>query len=311
MEGVEQLDDAAIRTLACRYAAIVDELDLEPGGPLLVLPTSEFFPDRFTGDEASLGRLAARIQGYAGLEDVAVDTRLIGAGATKLDGGCGTGGCGSGACSTTAAEPEVAQPRIVRTESGYLLNVPRSELGHSIVLTARLATAFGAVALAERRDDGDAGDPGDAELAATALGFGVLLLEASYLYSKSCGGPSVQCATTVGLDELAVIFALSVAREGHSLRDALAELGTTQRAVVKSAWAVVDESPGLVEMLKQSPLRAARGEFRLRDGGSLLSRLFKRSRPKSEEERLTEALGALENGASVDEVADMLGASRR
>jgi hypothetical protein len=191
------------------------------------------------------------------------------------------------------------------------MNVPATELAHSIVLTARLATAFGAVALAEHREDGDAGEPGDAELAATALGFGVLLLEASYLYSKSCGGPNVQRATSLGLDELAVLFALSVAREGHALRDALGELGTTQRALVKSAWAVVDESPGLVEMLKKSPLRAARGDFRLRDASSIFSRLFKRSRAKSEEERLTDALGALENGASVDEVADMLGATRR
>lgn len=311
MDGVEHLDDAAIRTLARRYAAIVEELDLEVGEPLLVLPTAEFFPDRFTGDEASLGLLAARIQGYAGLEDVRVDARLTGAAAAKLDsGGCGTGGCGSGACST-GPEPDVAVPRLIRTEAGYALNVPGSELGHSIVLTARLATAFGAVALAERRDEADSGEPGDAELAATALGFGVLLLEASYLYSKSCGGPSVQCATSVGLDELSVVFALSVAREGQSMRDALAELGTTQRALVKSAWSVVEESPGLVEMLRKSPLRAARGDFRLRDGGSLLSRLFKRSRPKSEDERLTEALGALENGASVDEVADMLGATRR
>jgi hypothetical protein len=308
---VDNLDDAAIRALACRYAAIVDELDLEVGEPLLVLPTAEFFPDRFTGDEASVARLAARIQGYAGLEDVRVDTRLSGTPAAKSDGGsCGTGGCGSNACAT-GPETEAAPTRLARVEGGYVLNVPGAELGHSIVLTARLATAFGAIALSEKRDDGDLGEVGDAELAATALGFGVLLLEASYIYSKSCGGPNVQCATSVGLDELSILFALTAAREGHSVRDALAELGTTQRALVKSAWAVVDESPGLVEMLKKSPLRAARGDFRLRDGTSIFSRLFKRPRKKTEDERLTEALGALENGASVDEVADMLGATRR
>jgi hypothetical protein len=311
MNDVEGLDDQAVRALAQRYATIVDELELEAGEPLLVLPTAEFFPDRFTGDEASVGLLAARIQGYAGLEDVRVDTRLSGAAATKSDGGsCGTGGCGTGACAT-GPESDVAEPRLLRAEGGYVLNVPGAELGHSIVLTARLATAFGAVALAERRDPGDAGEAGDAELAATALGFGVLLLEASYLYSKSCGGPSVQRATSLGLDELSLLFALSVAREGHPLRAALAELGTTQRALVKSAAAVVSESPGLVELLKKNPARAARGDFRLRDGRSLVSRLFQRSRPKSEDERLTDALGALESGASVDEVADLLGATRR
>jgi hypothetical protein len=311
VEVVENLDDNAIRALARRYAAIVDELDLEVGEPLLVLPTAEFFPDRFTGDEASLSLLAARIQGYAGLEDVHIDTRLSGTPTGKVDGGsCGTSSCGSGACAT-GPEADAPLTRLARVGEGYVMNVPAAELGHSIVLTARLATAFGAVALAERRDDGDVGDPGDAELAATALGFGVLLLEASYIYSKSCGGPNVQCATSVGLDELSMIFALSAAREGHSVRDALAELGTTQRALVKSAWAVVEESPGLVEMLKKSPLRAARGDFRLHDGSSIFSRLFKRPRKKTEDERLTDALGALENGASVDEVADMLGATRR
>lgn len=311
MELVENLDDDAIRALARRYASIVDELDIEVGEPLLVLPTAEFFPDRFTGDEASLSLLAARIQGYAGLEDVRIDTRLSGAPTGKVDGGsCGTSSCGTGACAT-GPQADAPLTRLARVGGGYVMNVPAAELGHSIVLTARLATAFGAVALAERRDDGDVGDPGDAELAATALGFGVLLLEASYIYSKSCGGPNVQCATSVGLDELSMIFALSAAREGHSVRDALAELGTTQRALVKSAWAVVEESPGLVEMLKKSPLRAARGDFRLRDGSSIFSRLFKRPRKKTEDERLTEALGALENGASVDEVADMLGATRR
>lgn len=305
---METLDDDAVRALAKRYAAVVDELELEAGEPLLVLPNAEFFPDRFTGDEASLGLLAARIQGYAGLEDVRIDTRLSGAASPKADGGsCGTGGCGSGACATGPETTESAEPRLARTADGYVVNVPASELGHSIVLTARLATAFGAIALAERREEGDAGDPGDAELSAVALGFGVLLLEASYLYAKSCGGPSVQCATSVGLDELSVVFALSAAREKHDLGDALAELGTTQRALVKSAWAVVSESPGLVELLRTSPLRAARGDFRLRDGRSLLSRLFQRTRPKTEDERLTDALGALENGASVDEVAEMLG----
>ena len=70
------------------------------------------------------------------------------------------------------------------------------------------------MALIERHPRGPAlaSDPAYAELAALSLGFGVLLLEASYLYSKSCGGPSVQRATALQTDELSGLFALFLAR---------------------------------------------------------------------------------------------------
>jgi len=309
---VEGLDDDAIRTLAERYAAVVSELDITRGDPLLVLPNAEFFPDRFIGDTASLELLFARMQGYAALEELTVDVHASGEAPLDAGGSCGTGGCGTGACAT--GEKEDAQaPRLARTAEGYLVNVPRAELAHPIVLTARLAASLGAIALLEARSGASAEVTGaEAELAATALGFGVLLLEASYLYNKSCGGPRVERATTLGLDELSVLFALAAAREGHSLRAALGELGTTQRALVRDAAAVMDESPGLVETLRSHPKRVASGAFRLRDGRSLLSRLFQRkARPKSSDERVTDAIGALERGASVDEVAAMLEADRR
>jgi hypothetical protein len=309
MGGVEALTDAAVRTLAERYAELVDELEIPVGDPLLVLPNGEFFPDRFTGDAPSVERLAARVQGYAGLEEVSVDTRVSGEMSLEA-GGCGTGGCGAGSCATPATGSGESEARLERTVTGYVVRVPAAELAHPIVLTARLATSFGAVALLERHPSGAelVADPAEAELAAVALGFGVLLLEASYLYKKSCGGPSVSSGTALSCQELAILFALSAAREGHSLRAALGELGTTQRVVVKDAAALVAECTGLVTLLRENPARAARGDFRLRDGRSLLSRLFgARSKPKSEEARLTAAMAALERGASVDELAELVG----
>jgi hypothetical protein len=309
MKGVEALTDAAVRTLAERYAELVDELEIPTGDPLLVLPNGEFFPDRFTGDAPSVERLAARIQGYAGLEDVQVETRVSGELALE-GGGCGTGGCGTGSCATPSAGSGESEARLERTADGYLVRVPAAELAHPIVLTARLATSFGAISLLERHPSGATlvADPAEAELAAVALGFGVLLLEASYMYKKSCGGPSVSSGTALSCQELAVLFALSVAREQHSLRAALGELGTTQRVVVKDAAALVAECPGLVKLLRENPARAAHGEFKLRDGRSLWSRLFGGgSKPKSEEARLAAALVALERGASVDELAELVG----
>jgi hypothetical protein len=227
-------------------------------------------------------------------------------------GGCGTGGCGTGSCATPAAGSAENESRLERTADGYVVRVPAAELAHPIVLTARLATTFGAVTLLERHPDGAAlvADPAEAELAAVALGFGVLLLEASYMYKKSCGGPSVSSGTALSCQELAFLFALSAAREGHSLRAALGELGTTQRVVVKDAAALVAECPGLVTLLRESPARAARGDFRLRDGRSAWSRLFgAKKKPANEAARLDAALAALERGASVDELAELVGSA--
>lgn len=304
---MEPLSDAAVRTLVERYAETVDALDVPAGEPLLVLPNAEFFPDTFTGDRASVERLAARMQGYAGLESVNVEVTVQGELMPAGDA-CGSGGCGSGACATPAVE--ISGPRLRKGDDGWHLSVPASELGSPIVLTARLATSFGAIALVERHPDGNAlvRDAAEAELAAVALGFGVLLLEASYIYQKGCGGAHVTNATELGCRELALLFALAVAREKQSLRAALGELGTTQRAFVKDAAALVAESPGVVKALRDSPTRVASGDFKLRDGRSLFARLFSRpSRPKNEEQRLSAALAALERGASVDELAELVG----
>jgi len=48
---------AIVERLGCLLAALRDDLGHRP----LVLPTAEFFPDRFTGDEASAERLVARM----------------------------------------------------------------------------------------------------------------------------------------------------------------------------------------------------------------------------------------------------------
>jgi hypothetical protein len=305
------LDDATFRAFAQRYGRLVAELELDQGEPLLVLPNAEFFPDRFTGDAASLERLTARMHGYAGLEGVTIDGALVGETGPAAGGGCGTGACGAPSCGPSEASA-ASGPRVEKTSGGYLVRVPSAEVGHSIVLTARIATSLGAIALVERHPRGAAMalDTGNAELAATALGFGVLLLEASHLYSKSCGGPNVQRATALSTEELAVYFALFLAREEQSAKNALSELAATQRAALKEALLVVDECPSLVTLLKKDPDRVGRGDFSLRDGGSFLSRLFgrgKRASQTSAEEREAAALTALERGASVEELEDLLG----
>jgi hypothetical protein len=293
---------ADLRLGVQRYAEALAALELEPGEQPLILPTADWFPDRFEADQDSLERLVARMQGYAGLEATEIEARLIG----EAEGAnCGTGGCGTGGCATPKAPAE--GPRLMAKESGgYLIEMPAKALGHSIAFTASLSRMLGQIRLLEAghaKTDAVLG-----EMAATGLGFGVLLLEASHLYSKGCGGPSVGSATALGCADLALPFALFVAAEGHKLRPALAELAVTQRTVVDEAWALVQSNRALVERLKTSPERVARGDFKLSEAKSWLSRLFGGEKKKPKGDVNLRAIEALERGESLDEVASLLSA---
>ncbi|HWA72822.1 MAG TPA: hypothetical protein VG937_10825 [Polyangiaceae bacterium] len=286
------------------YAQALSALELSPGEQPLVLPNADWFPDRFSADQDSLERLVARMQGYAGLEAAEIDVTLMG---DFAEAGCDSGGCGTGACSTPKAE--LLAPRLSSFGNGrYGIEMPAKALGHSIAFTASIARMLGQVRLLEAGHE--SADPALGELSAVGLGFGVLLLEASHLYAKGCGGPSIGKATALGCNQLALPFALFVATEGHKMRPALAELAVTQRAVVDEAWALVQSNRALIERLKTDPERVARGDFKLGEARSWLSRLFSgngEQRAKSADRDLA-ALEALERGESLDEVASLLGA---
>ncbi len=300
---MDPIGEGEVTLLASEYAKVVRSLGLQPGEPLLILPNGDFFPDRFKADQTSIEGLVARLSGYAGLEDVAVGARLVGADAES----CGDGSCGTGSCGTGPSLPGNGQTRALRSDGEWLLEVPAQELSDPIVLTARLATALSAIVWLEsgRVEEVSAEL---AEVAAVSLGFGVLLLEASYLYRKSCGGPSVGRATRLDCRALSTLVCLFLAREGLTPKAARAELAVTQRALVDSAWLVIDESPTLVSALKNDLDRVAEGRFPLRNGGSWLGRLLGKRKGASRED---EALAALERGASVDEIATLLGAEQQ
>jgi hypothetical protein len=294
-------DLSVLRLLTQRYAAVVQGLGLSPGEQPLVLPNGEWFPDRFTGDQESLELLLARMQGYAGLEETPIRSLVTGE-----VGDCDSGGCGTGSCAAPSLGGET--PTLSREDSGYLIEIPGPALGHPIALTATLSRMLGHVRLSEAGEAEPSAMP--AELAATALGFGVLLLEGSFLYSKSCGGPNVGTATALSPGELALPFALFLAHEDHAARPALKELGATQKAAVEEALALVASNPRLVERLRRDPGRVARGGFELGEARSWLSRIFG-AKNKPPRDRVEAALEALERGESVDAVAGMLGADAR
>jgi len=287
----------SLRLLVQRSAEATAILGLRAGEQPLVLPTAEWFPDAFTGDVASLEGLVARMQGYAGLEECHIEVGLLG---DAEGANCGTGGCGSGGC---APKQSAEVPQLLALPNGFRIEMPAASLGHSIAMTATIARMLGHIRLARtgRLDT----SPELAELTATALGFGVLLLEASHIYSKSCGGPSVGRATALGPAQLALPFALFLAREGHKPRHASAELSVTQRTLLDEAWAVVQSNRSLVERLTTRPSDVAAGEFSLVEARSWLSRVFGRS-DKSPKDLESQALAALERGDDLDDVAALL-----
>jgi hypothetical protein len=301
---VEPISEAEVTRVARSYAGVVHDLGLACGDALLVLPNGEFFPDTFTGDQGSVELMLARLLGYTALDDVTVSVQLVGE--VDSEAGCGTGGCGTGACATPSAVA-VSGTRLVSRDDDWLIEVPVERVADPFALGADLARALGAVALLDRHPAGAAltARADQVELASVALGLGALLFQASYQYSKGCGGPHVRKNTALDVRSLAICFALFLAREGFKPKQARAELGVTQRAALGQAWDLVSASKSLVEGLQRRPERVAAGRFRMDDSGSWLSRIFSRSaRPA---DRQSEALEALERGASADEVAALLG----
>lgn len=280
-------DNDGIKAVVRRFGGLVHELGDELGERPLVLPTGKYFPDEFTPNTKGARRLLRRMQRHAGLDDVPIALEVVGD--TEESGGsCGTGGCGSGACSTQEA-PEKLQ-RLVPQGDGWLLRLLAAELKHPVQLTTNLAIALGHFFLFETAEEGTS--PAElsvnAEFAAVGLGFGVLLMEGAYVYSKSCGGPQVAKLTNLALGELAIATALFASWREKSLRGALRELSTTQTAVLKEAEAIVSSNTRLGELLKSAPEALANGNFELKDSKPWLMRLFDRKGSDKEPETLEE-----------------------
>ncbi len=279
-------DFGVLRGVVARFAALTSERGDELGERPLVLPTGRYFPDEFSSGLKGATRVLRRAQEHAGLTDVPIRVALFDAEEVASGGSCSTGGCGTGSCATPAAGEF---SRVTPDDDGWLITLAAQELSHPIQLTSAIATALGAVFLLETAEEDEPAPTLDAasELAAVGLGFGVLLLEASYIYSKSCGGPRVTQLTRLGCGELAIATALFADLHGHRLRAALSELSTTQRATLKQASDLLSSNPRITELLTSAPEALARGDFQLEDARPWLTRVLARRR-RGEPETLEE-----------------------
>ncbi len=306
-----------IRGIVQRYARLRARLAAELGDRPLVLPNSHFFPDVFRPEQRGVRKLVTRMQKHAGMRDIPIRPRLIqleGATDPCASGSCSTGskdkreasGGGGGSCCG-GSHPVVAGEdfaRLIDEEETWRLQIPDVEVTNPVVLTCNVARALGHIFLFETLEEGEQVDQPQeitGELAAVALGFGVLLMEGSYIYSKSCGGPRIARVTLMGPAELGLATALFVQSGGHSARDARKVLDTTQRAAFSEAMTWCDSNQALINTLRTAPEQLSQGKFEISESKPLLTRLFgsmKKSR-KSEEE-------LIQGATSMEELESML-----
>jgi hypothetical protein len=265
--------------LARRYAHLLAHFSTELGERPLVRQNAEFFPDRFDKDAPSVERLVRRLQTHAGLLDVPMQVRLLSIdseGTVQVSGGCGSGGCAP-SCSTPASSGNGS--RLEETAQGWILNVLDSELHHPVALTTQLSLALADIFLAETSSaDAPVEEPlaVSRDLACVALGLGLIVLEGSFIYSKSCGGPSVTRLTELSAGDLAVACSLFIALGGHSARRALSELSTTQRALLAEANEWAASNAKLLTQLSDDPGQVAIRAPAVGETRSWLLRVFDR-----------------------------------
>ena len=287
-------------------ASLYHRLGREIGDRPFVLPSSEFFPDPFNGDEESVRKLLARMQLHAGLQDIPIELRIIAEGHAECAGGCGhhcstngetnkcnhessrnkASGGSLGACGSCEPEPELPpnEPRLIDLGDTWRLQLPVAELSHNVVLTSNMAKSLGLIFLLDTRPPGnDIEEPVDVttEVAAVALGFGGLLLAASYLYSKSCGGPRVAQATRMSCGEIAVLTALFAERGRHKLRHLRKYLQVTQAAALDEAANLLRNNPAILDALRTRPAELSADKLKLNvSGGGVWQRWFESNSPR-------------------------------
>jgi hypothetical protein len=189
--------------------------------------------------------------------------------------------------------------RLVDEGDAWRMQLLEAELKHPVVLTTNVARSLGYVFLIETKDEDEVLEPPvdvTADMTAVALGFGALMMQGSYIYAKSCGGPSIAKVTKMTCPELAVAFAAFICRGGHPLRRALKELDITQRALLDEAYAVLDTNRDVVEKLRNDPERLVSSDFQLKEAKPWLSRMFGKRTSAPSLERM------LEEGADLDEL---------
>ena len=266
-----------IRWMLHRTAALLEQ-GAEPVNGI-ILPTEEFFPDVFDGSPQSVVALMKRIQAHAGLSDVEIElTFVTPEGESTSAGGCGSGACGPG------GKIETRLDRVARRQDGsYVIAIGTGEVGHPVVLTTALVRCVASVFMSEAGAYDDL-SPNDREpttdIAATMLGFGVLVTNGSHVVVKGCGGSKVHSATKLTTEELSLSLAMFCRSFGVDMRIAHKHLDTVPREHFDRAETWVRANASIVRRLREDAKGIRSDAFVLDQAESWVSRVFSFGRNK-------------------------------
>lgn len=260
---------SALRFVVGEYASILAHHGDAFAKADLVLPTPEHFPDAFHRDAEGVQALLERTMSYTPLADD-LEVRL---GFVEGDAQTG-GGCSSGACGSGSGWSRV--DGVLDEDEGYRVLVHVADTASPARLVGSLARSVGALLCCEAGGAQDEHIAARSEVWAGAAGFGVLLLSASHVYAKSCGGVSVHQGTMLDVEAQATMLALFCAVRGIKPSKAAGHLGPTPREAFDEAWRLVDSNRELVRKLREAPELLEDGVFDLEPPKGILSRLFGR-----------------------------------
>jgi hypothetical protein len=281
-----------------RHTATLLELGAEPVRGL-VLPSGEFFPDRFDGSPASVAALMTRVQGHAGLSDLEVELRIV-----TPEGAAQTVSCSSGACGGRGTI-DVKLDRVARRDDGrYVVAIGEGEIKSPVVLTTSMVRAVACMFMIEA--DAYHGTLAEdreplTDLAGVLLGFGVLLANGSHIYMKGCGGVQVHSATRLPVDEITVALGLFCRLFDVPERTVKSHLDLTPAEHFDEGYAWASSNASVVRLLRKSPDAARAGEYALSPSRSWLARVLgvgARKRPATADEELADLERAMRSSGA-------------
>jgi hypothetical protein len=250
----------------------------------LILPTGEFFPDRFDGSRGAVESFMLRMQEHAGLGDLKVELGVVAPEAEAQTVSCSSGACGG--TGKIEARADVAR----RDDGVYRVALRAGDLKTPMMLATALVRSVSAMFLTEAdayRGVLDSDREALTDLTGTLLGFGVLVANGSYLYMKGCSGVAVHSATKMPVDEATVALALFCKLFDAPERTASKHLEPTQREHFDEAAAWASSNGAVVRLLRKDPAAVRAGDYKLSPARTWLARVL--------------GVGAKKHGSSSDE----------